>query len=321
MTAAPFWARGDQPSLEAAAQANLAGNLAATKLHLGGTGRLPVDQDAARFELTEEQRHSRGTRPSSSRWKALTKIDEEIDRITERHSEAIARLTAAEEELRRAPETDARTLAAWLSSGEKGSRPSATIDERRRDRDAAQLLVAAVAIELDGKLEARLAHIERHRNRMLADAQRAIDDAHKQLLAKVSELPELRQALLDARETMLWASHFPERPESFGFETAAALGLRAPLEKAIGVSARVEYTGLLAALTADADALSHTFSSEQQKRGLGEPGARTPLREAMWDADPDNVKWKRAELERARQLAEFHPNVGRVADEARDFRT
>ncbi|CAN5220426.1 hypothetical protein BH18ACT12_BH18ACT12_11890 [soil metagenome] len=138
------------------------------------------------------------SRPRTRRWRALNRLDEEIDRISQRHSGAIGRLAAAEEALNQAPETDARTLAAWLSAGQRGDRPSATVYERRRDRDAAQLLVNACAIERDEKLEQRLTHIERHRPKMLADAQHAVDDARQELLRKVSELPALRQALLDA---------------------------------------------------------------------------------------------------------------------------
>jgi hypothetical protein len=61
------------------------------------------------------------------------------------------------------------------------------------------------------------------------------------------------------------------------------------------------------------------FSAEQKQR-LGLDTARTPLKEAMWDSDPDHIAWKKAELERARQIAEWSANPDRLAAEARDFR-
>lgn len=51
--------------------------------------------------------------------------------------------------------------------------------------------------------------------------------------------------------------------------------------------------------------------------GIAEPS--TPLETAMWDSDPANVEWKKHELERARQLAEWG-NAHALAEDARDLR-
>lgn len=50
------------------------------------------------------------------------------------------------------------------------------------------------------------------------------------------------------------------------------------------------------------------------------PVERSPITEATWDSDPASVAWKKAELERARQIAEWSANPHQVAHEARDFR-
>ncbi|MBA3733837.1 MAG: hypothetical protein H0W90_01370 [Actinobacteria bacterium] len=308
MTAAPSWARGTKPSIEENAQEEMRQDVAAGRQHLRGVGHLPLDPESARFELTEEERANRGSRPLSRRWRTLNRLDEEVDRITQRHAEATGRLTAAEEALNRAPESDARTLAAWLSGGEKGDRPSATVYEKTRDRDAAQLLVAAVAVELDQKLEQRLQHVAKHREKMLADARKDIDQAREALSSKVNELAPLRQQLADAREVLLWAASYPGHLDQFGFPDAVALGLREPVERTLSTRAQIAYVSLIAALEEDMAALASAFSDEQ-KRQLGHPDEATPISTAMWNDDPRAAAWRKQELERAR--------TGRSASTAR----
>ncbi|CAN5150359.1 hypothetical protein BH18ACT12_BH18ACT12_20660 [soil metagenome] len=169
MTPAPAWARGDKPSLVENAQEAMRRDVAAGRQHLRGVGHLPLNPEAARFELTGEQRANRGSRPRTRRWKALDKLDSEVDRLTQRLSGVTLRLAEAEQAVTAAPLADAEALANWLGTGEKGDRPPSTIYERERDRDAARLLVAAVTVELDRALERRLQHIERHRKKMLAE--------------------------------------------------------------------------------------------------------------------------------------------------------
>jgi hypothetical protein len=221
--------------------------------------------------------------------------------------------------LARGPDDDARTLAKWLADGEKGERPQATIYERERERDAARLLLEAVTIELDEAINRRVLHVERHRPKMIADVRQDLDAAHAALLAHVRELPALRQALVDCRETLLWAASFPEATEAYGFPTAMALGLRKPVQRTLGTSARVEYRVLVEALEEDVAALASAFSAEQKQR-LGLDTERTPLTEALWDVDPDHIAWKKKELERARQIAAWSANPQQLAEEARDFR-
>ncbi len=282
-----------------AASAAMRADVARTKLALRGVGHLPLDREAAAWEITEEQRALRNSRPKTRRWKTLERLDHEVDRMKQRQDDAGARLQEAEAALARAPEDDARALADWLAGGEKGERPAASLYERQRERDAARLLVEAATVEIDRALERRLQHIERNRPKMLEDARRDVTDAHQRLQAHAQALPALRQALLDSRENLLWAAAYPDRAEGFGFTPAAALGLRAPMKRALGTDARIEFTGLVAALEEDATAIAEAFGAEQ-KRQLGIEVPRTPQTEAMWDSDPDQIAWKQAEIKRLR---------------------
>jgi hypothetical protein len=290
--------------------------VAAERLYSRGVGHLPLDPERARVELTEEQRAQRNSRPRTRRWRGLAKLDDKIDKLAHRQADAAASLQRVEESLRRAPEDDAHTLASWLAGGEKGDRPAASLYERERERDAARLLLDAIAVELDDALAERLAYIEKHRARMLEDAQRDVAEARDALLGHVRGLHELRDVLLTARETLAWAATYPEPVDAYGFPNALALGLRTPVERTLHTTARVEYGSVVSALEEDAKALADAHA-EAVKERLGTAGPRTPLREAMWDSDPDMQTFKREELERARRLAEFH-DPDKLAAEVRD---
>jgi hypothetical protein len=315
MTSVPRWARGSAATIEETATEKMAADVAAERLKIAGTGHLPLDPGLARTELTQEQRTNRASRPRTRRWRTLEKIDGQIDALNRRHAAVLERVKAAEERLRAAPDHDTRAVATWLAAGERGDRPAPTIYDRERDRDAARLLADAVVVELDKVLDQRVRHVEARRAAMVADARRDVT----QLLDKFAEIPALREELLAARETLLWIAAYPEPVDSFGFPTAVALGLREPVERTLHTKAKVEHAALLQALEEDATALAEAFSTEQKRR-QGIDGPRTPLREAMWDGDPDNVAWKKAELERARELDRWAADPLRLANEARDLR-
>jgi len=169
MSRAPAWARDEQPTLEELSNAGMREEVAAERLHTRGVGHLPVDPATAAFELTEQTRALRSTRPNR-RWRALDKFDQEIARLEAKRQDAFARLQEAEEAVRQAPEHDAQTLAKWIAGGEKNKRPTASLYERERERDALRLLSEAVTIELDQALECRQRHVQDNRTSMIKDA-------------------------------------------------------------------------------------------------------------------------------------------------------
>lgn len=294
---------------------------ARSRLYSRGTEHveIPFDAQVEAERLAEEQRALRASRPSTRRFKALDKFEAELERLRQRQAEAAARLQEAEAALARAPEDDAKTLADWLANGERGERPEPSLYERERDRNAARLLLEAASVEIDRALERRFQHITKNQTKMVADARKDVEEARARLLAHVRAVPALRQSLIEARGTLLWAAAYPDAQESFGFTSATALGLREPVERTLGTERRVEHAALLAALEEDATALADAFSPEQARQ-LGLEQARTPLKVAMWDDDPDHVAWKRQELERLREIAQWSPTPHEVAVEAQELR-
>jgi hypothetical protein len=269
--------------------------------------------------IGEERRALLSSRPRGRRWRDLAKLDDKLDGLQRRLVDAGRSLQAAEQAVEAAPAVDARTLAAWIQAGERGKPPASTVADRERERDAARLIVEALQLEVDRALEERREHIERHRDRMVKDAQKDVEDARERLAAHISQLPELRETLLAARENLRWVSTFPEQAEAFGFPTALALGLRQPVKETLQTSARVEYRGMVAALEADAAALAEQLGPTVKER-LGLAPRPTPEDRAMWWDDEDAVAWRKEQVERARRLAEWSTDPGRLAAEVRDDR-
>jgi hypothetical protein len=288
------------------------------RLHTRGTGALPTNRESAAWEVAEGQRAALASRPRNRRWRPLDKFDRELEQLAQRQVKAQERLSEEEEAVRTAPEHDARTLATWLQDGEKGERPAASIYERERDRDAAKLLLDAVTVERDALLERRREHVESNRRKMLADARRDVDAARSRLLSHIGQLPELRQALLDARATVEWAASYPEPTVSYGFATAAALGLREPIERTLRTTARIEYVSVVEALEADAAALADAYGPDLgRKLGLAAPA--TPLDTAMWDSEVPDA-WRREQLAKAQGLLPWSSDPRQLVQEADDFR-
>ena len=118
------------------------------------------------------------SRPRNRRWKALAKFDEAVEAGEQRYVKALDDLRRAEEALKAAPDDDARTLAGWISGGERGRRPVPSEPDLRRERDAHKLLAEASARALDVALVKRRDHVERHRSSMLSDASAATPAPH-----------------------------------------------------------------------------------------------------------------------------------------------
>jgi hypothetical protein len=268
----------------------------------------------------DERRVLLSSRPRRRRWRDLAKLDDKLDGLHLRLEDARRNLQEAEQVVQAAPDTDARTLAAWLSNGERGKRPAATVPERERERDAARLIVEALQLEVDRVLEERREHVERHRNRMVKDARRDVEGARERLAAHISQLPELRETLLEARELLRWVASFPEQAESFGYPPALALGLREPVKQTLATTAQVEFRRVVAALEADAAALAEQLGPTVKER-LGLAPRPTPEDRALWWDDEDAVAWRKEQVEKARRLAEWSTDPNRLATEVREDRT
>jgi hypothetical protein len=100
MPRSPNWAREDAPTLVDDATASGQKQqleIAADRLRTRVVAALPLDRDAARVEITEEQRANLASRPRTRRWKALDALDRKVEAAYQRHTESLARLREAEQ--------------------------------------------------------------------------------------------------------------------------------------------------------------------------------------------------------------------------------
>ncbi len=131
-------------------------------------------------------------------------------------------------------------------------------------------------------------------------------------------LPALRQTALEARALLEWIAAFPEHPETYGYASATALGLREPVERVLNTKAQIEFAALLEVLEEDAIAIRSSFGpATASDLGLAEPP--NPTTAAMWDVDIP-ADWKKEQLDRARGLLPWSQNQHELANEAADFR-
>lgn len=107
-----------------------------------------------------------------------------------------------------------------------------------RERDAARLRVTALEIEIDRALEERVGYVRDHQEKMVQDALADVEEAQRGLLARLDDLPALRDAIVAARETLEWVASFPEQPQTYGFPHVVALGLEEPVRRTMAQARR-----------------------------------------------------------------------------------
>ena len=92
----PAWAKGEpRPLLEVEGE-KLRQDVARERLNVRGLVGVHSDRDRAGTELSEEERARRASRPKTRRFRQLGKLDNEIDRLTLRLTEATRALGEAE---------------------------------------------------------------------------------------------------------------------------------------------------------------------------------------------------------------------------------
>ena len=104
------------------------------------------------------------------------------DELNRRLENARQESHRAKERVQQAPQEDARSLAASIAGGERGSGP------RRRCMSASASATPPLSLDalqrtLDAALEERLRYVERHRDTMLSDARKDVDATGARLVA------------------------------------------------------------------------------------------------------------------------------------------
>jgi chromosome segregation protein len=238
--------------------------------------------------------------PRRNRWPELREIDERLEQFDRRQEELRVTLIELRGRRERADAEYADELAVWMAAGEQEQKP---VSEARALEEAiaeAEAEHAAIDTLRTGVLEERIAFVERHRKRLVRDAEREAEQARARYLEAVDMLAQAREDLIGLRETAVWASLYPsETLASMAPSHALVGGRRRESEQHLpGVKGELPAHAVLALLRSDAEYLA-TVSTVEQAAGMrGVTTAELTTREAMWAGSDADLARQNREKER-----------------------
>lgn len=249
-----------------------------------------VDVNWQRLAGLEQSMLARISPRHRNRWPELLAIDERWEDCDRRQEELRLSLTDLHTRRQRAEAEHADALAAWMVAGQQDPKPvseAKALDDAIAEGDAEY---AAIDNVRDRILEERIAFVEKHRKRLMRDAERAAEQAKERYLRAVDELAQAREELVGLRETTVWASLYPsDTLTSMAPSYALVGGRRRETEQHLaGMTGQLPAHAVLALLRADAVYFATVSTVEQAAAMQGVTAAELTTREAMWagsDAD------------------------------------
>jgi hypothetical protein len=247
--------------------------------------------------VSAEENGLRRLSPRRNRWPELAALDAAAFELEARKGASIARAQALRDALNRAPQTDAEAFAAWELNGRQGPRPESAIEGLEREVRQVDAEIAGLDIAFSQALAQKVAFVEKHRRRLVADAEKEAAAAHARLVGLVDEIEQAREELAELRATSVWASLYPH--EQAGREprmTMVGGGLTAAFPKEFGIGHQVEYRRLLETVRKDADWLLDAAATNEQRALLEnrDPRQRPGV---VWEQSPEAQQERRAEVD------------------------
>jgi hypothetical protein len=234
--------------------------------------------------------------PRRNRWPELREIDERLEQFDRRQEELRVTLIELRGRRERADAEYAEVLAAWMAAGEQEPKPASEAKALEEAIAEAEAEHAAIDSLRTGVLEERIAFVEKHRKRLVRDAEREAERAKARYLEAVEMLAQAREDLVGLRETTVWASLYPsEMLASMAPSHALVGGRRRESEQHLpGVQGQLPAHAVLALLRADAEYCATVSTIEQAAGMRGVSTAELTTREAMWaGSDADRARQKR----------------------------
>lgn len=251
--------------------------------------------------------------PRRNRWSGVVEFDQRAAELEQRQRAVHAELLALHERLAAAPAADTERLAQWQLAGGKGARPvpeaealAREIAQRQADYDALTAATAAVLAE-------KAAYVEKHRKRLVRDADQAVDGAHAEVLEAIDRLTAAREKLAELRGEAVWAAIFPH--EAVGETLQGRLiagGALLPACRALGVTWQLDAAGLLDVLREDAGWFK-AGATPAQRTALAGRDPRKPAATTWADSDEYRAE-RKAEIDEAVQA--FRQEWGQDPTEA-----
>jgi hypothetical protein len=130
--------------------------------------------------------------------------------------------------------------------------------------------------------EEKAAYVEKHRKRLVREADKATREAHGCYMDALDALERAREELVESREQALWAELYPsDLAQVFPAWSQLATGLRKPVEQTPGIKTVTTAASVIAALRADADVLREVATRDQAAAIRGVSAAKLTGREAQ----------------------------------------
>lgn len=195
-----------------------------------------------------------------------------------------------------APAADADRLATWQLDGEKGPRPEPELPAIREEIQRRQEEWEALTRATSRVLADKAAFVEKHRGRLVKEADSYADEAHARYLELVDKLAEARADLFGLRRAAVWARLYPAEQSAREVPDTFAGGLTRPL-RAMGLDALIAPDRVLDGLRADADYLRQAATPEQRFAIEGRDPRHPP--DTVWDRSEEGQQWQRDQRQRA----------------------
>jgi hypothetical protein len=175
-------------------------------------------------------------------------------------------------------------LAAWTADTSK-RRPQPTVPALKAEREESVAEAEALGLRLTEILAEKERFVEKHRGRLVKDADEATAQARERCEQLIAQLRQARQELIEIREASIWAQLFPRAETSHGLPAAALMaGLRAPTSHLLVLTSQLAADAVFRALEADAQILTTLVAPGQVEalggRTAGERCGRSPPRRA-----------------------------------------
>jgi hypothetical protein len=174
--------------------------------------------DFERLSNLEESMLARISPRHRNRWPELQAIDERLAELDHRQEELHATLIDLHGRRERADAEHAASLAEWMASEQTEPKPVSEAQALEAGIAESEAQHAAIDIQRDRVLEERIAFVGKHRMRLVADAERAIERAKTRLLELVDELEHTREELVRRKipaKLAAWEDDVP--PENLTF--------------------------------------------------------------------------------------------------------
>lgn len=260
--------------------------------------------------VDQEQNALRRLSPRRNRWPEVAEFDARVSAIEGKRARLAERTAELTQATQTAEAEDREALAIWMLDPSK-PRPlpampalETELTEIRREMDALLLAEAAT-------LEQKTAFVERHRARLIKDADRGTVRAREAYERAIAALRGAREELIEVRGATVWAAAYLSAAASQTVPTAVVCaGVRGPVERSLGISAQVPAEGVFGALLEDARVLREVATHAQQE-ALGMPARDT--NQATWAGSPEALE--REKIEKREKIEAFTREWGRPPPE------